>query len=75
MKMHLLQTLFLKRFKVVSLAVSTLLATVFALHTFQRIQLPMLQELEHLAYDLRMEINAPHSPEDRLVLVTIDEKS
>lgn len=75
LQIHLLETLFLKRFKVVSLAISVLLGVVFGLHTFQRIQLPMLQELEHLAYDLRLKFNAPHSPEDRLVLVTIDEKS
>ncbi|MBF0284056.1 MAG: adenylate/guanylate cyclase domain-containing protein [Magnetococcales bacterium] len=49
-------------------------AGIYAVHLASP-HLPVLQTLENLTYDLRVRLTAPNTPDSRVVIVDIDEKS
>lgn len=57
------------------LLVGVLLVALFAGHVANLWQLPLLPRLEALLYDARVRTLAPRTPDDRIVVVDIDEKS
>ena len=49
---------------------------VFALlHASGKLEIPLLQRLDHFIYDARLRATMPATPDDRIVIVDIDEKS
>jgi adenylate cyclase len=54
---------------------SALLTVVFLLHGIGRIELPLLPNLDHQLYDLRLRLSAPYRQDSRIAIVDIDEKS
>ena len=55
--------------------VGLLLVALFAAHVAKLWQLPLLPRIEALLYDARVRALAPHTQDDRIVVVDIDEKS
>lgn len=55
--------------------VGALLVALFAGHVAKLWQLPLLPRIEALLYDARVRALAPHTQDDRIVVVDIDEKS
>ncbi|MBF0213978.1 MAG: adenylate/guanylate cyclase domain-containing protein [Magnetococcales bacterium] len=47
----------------------------FILHAVHLAEIPLLDKLEHLAYDLRLKVAMPGTQDARIVIVDIDEKS
>ncbi|MEI7537139.1 MAG: adenylate/guanylate cyclase domain-containing protein [Comamonadaceae bacterium] len=51
------------------------LVALFAGHAAEYFRLPLLQQLESMVYDMCVRVLAPHTPDERIVVVDIDEKS
>ena len=47
----------------------------FLLHHIERINIPLLNNIENIAYDLRLKLNVPETIDSRIVILDIDEKS
>lgn len=55
------------------IAINLLLVAVFLLHV--AFSFDLINRLENLAYDLRLRLTMPHTQDDRIFIVDIDEKS
>ncbi|MGB4497090.1 MAG: adenylate/guanylate cyclase domain-containing protein [Methylococcaceae bacterium] len=51
------------------------LTFIFLAHTVGQIQIPTMQRVENILYDLRLRITMPNTIDDRIVILDIDEKS
>ena len=47
----------------------------FAAHTTGDLRLPLLDQLEYLAYDTRLSMALPRGVDDRIVIIDVDEAS
>ena len=54
---------------------SIILTAVFLAHTADWIQIPTMQRVENILYDLRLRLTMPNTIDDRIVILDIDEKS
>ncbi|MEX2576839.1 MAG: adenylate/guanylate cyclase domain-containing protein [Halofilum sp. (in: g-proteobacteria)] len=61
--------------RVVRIALSLVLACPFLLHASGAFRIELLDRLEHIAYDTRLELTLPHTRDERIVIVDIDEDS
>lgn len=59
----------------IRIAVSALLVVPFLLHAAGYIRLDFLEQLENIAYDVRLNLTLPATVDDRIVVVAIDETS
>ncbi len=51
------------------------LTVIFLAHTTGQIQIPTMQRVENILYDLRLRLTMPNTIDDRIVILDIDEKS
>lgn len=51
------------------------LTFVFLAHTIGQMQIPTMQRIENILYDLRLRMTMPNTIDDRIVILDIDEKS
>ncbi|MEX1081427.1 MAG: adenylate/guanylate cyclase domain-containing protein [Halofilum sp. (in: g-proteobacteria)] len=61
--------------RVVRIALSLVLACPFLLHASGAFRIELLERLEHIAYDTRLGLTLPHTRDERIVIVDIDEDS
>jgi adenylate cyclase len=59
----------------VRVLVSLLILLVFLMHTSQWHKWELIDRLDRIAYDVRLRLTMPETPDDRIVIVAIDEKS
>jgi len=65
---------FIRKYMLRSLFSLTLLL-IFVLHSLDIIELGFIEALEHKLYDVRLELTMPHTLDDRIVIVDMDEQS
>lgn len=65
---------YLKRYWV-RLLVSLLLLSIFLVHVLKWQEWELIDRFENIAYDFRLLLTMPETPDDRIVIVEIDEKS
>jgi adenylate cyclase len=70
--MKLLSSKWLKNYQWLICIVLTM---VFVAHTIGQIQIPTMQRVENILYDLRLRVTMPNTMDDRIVILDIDEKS
>ncbi len=70
--MKLLSSKWLKGYQWLICLVLTL---TFMAHTTGQIQIPTMQRVENILYDLRLRVTMPNTMDDRIVILDIDEKS
>ncbi|MFT7532968.1 MAG: adenylate cyclase [Gammaproteobacteria bacterium] len=51
------------------------LTVIFGLHVTRFVEIPFLNNIEQLAYDLRLNLTAPGGVDERIVIVDVDEQS
>jgi len=61
--------------KVIRLLLCSLIVSLFMLHAGGWWKQPILERLDHIAYDLRMRLTLANSIDPRIVIIDIDEKS
>ncbi len=54
---------------------SIVLTVIFLAHTAGWMQIPTMQRVENILYDLRLRVTMPNTIDDRIVILDIDEKS
>ncbi len=54
---------------------SIILTAIFLAHTAGWMQIPTMQRVENILYDLRLRLTMPNTVDDRIVILDIDEKS
>jgi adenylate cyclase len=59
----------------VRVLVSLLILSIFLLHASQLYRWELIDRFDRIAYDLRLRLTMPETPDDRVVIVAIDEKS
>jgi len=59
----------------VRVLVSLLILLMFLMHTSQWHKWELIDRLDRIAYDVRLRLTMPETPDDRIVIVAIDEKS
>ncbi len=57
------------------IAISLIVLAPFALHAMGHLSIRLVDQLEQLAYDARLLVTMPGSVDDRIVIVTVDERS
>ena len=55
--------------------VSLLILSIFLLHVSKVYEWELIDRFETIAYDIRLRLTMPETPDDRIVIVAIDEKS
>jgi len=63
------------RKQLVVIIFSLLVTSVFLGHSRGTVQWTFLKQMENILYDLRVVLTASHEPDDRIVIIDIDEKS
>lgn len=56
-------------------ALSLLVLAAFMIHTSGALRFRLLEQVEHFAYDARMRASLPNTPDPRVVIVDMDEKT
>ena len=52
-----------------------MITVLFLLHHIERVNIPLLNNIENIAYDLRLKLSVPGTIDSRIVILDIDEKS
>lgn len=61
--------------RIIRLILSFSILLVFLLHSSGALQVTLLDALERFAYDVKLNSTAPHTTDERIVIVDLDEKS
>lgn len=61
--------------KAIRYGLSVLLMLMFIFHTMRWFELPLVQQIENIAYDMRVRLTVPNTVDSRIVIVDIDEAS
>ena len=59
----------------VRVLVSLLILSIFLLHASQLYRWELIDRFDRIAYDLRLGLTMPETPDDRVVIVAIDDVS
>ena len=61
--------------RIVRIALSLAVLAIFLLHSSTLLRIPLIDSLENLAYDARLNFTLPNTVDNRIVIADIDEKS
>ena len=61
--------------RIVRIALSLVVLTIFLLHSSTLLRIPLIDSLDNLAYDARLNFTLPNTVDNRIIIADVDEKS